>query len=114
MALTTAGKNAALDGILDGGSIQISIHTANPTDAGTANEVSGGTYARQTATFSAASGGTKAMSGTETFDIPGGVTITHYAIWVGSTCVDTGALQNNESYGGNGTYELTGVTITAS
>jgi len=34
----------------------VSLHTANPTDAGTGTEVSGGSYARTTASFATASG----------------------------------------------------------
>lgn len=34
----------------------VSLHTADPTDAGTGTEVSGGSYARTTASFSTASG----------------------------------------------------------
>ena len=34
----------------------VSLHTANPTDAGTGAEVSGGSYARTTASFATASG----------------------------------------------------------
>ena len=34
----------------------VSLHTADPTDAGTGTEVSGGAYARTTASFATASG----------------------------------------------------------
>ena len=34
----------------------VSLHTANPTDAGTGTEVSGGSYARTAASFATASG----------------------------------------------------------
>lgn len=34
----------------------VSLHTADPTDAGTGTEVSGGSYARVTASFATASG----------------------------------------------------------
>ena len=34
----------------------VSVHTANPTDAGTGTEVSGGSYARTAASFATASG----------------------------------------------------------
>lgn len=34
----------------------VSLHTADPTDAGTGTEVSGGSYARTTASFATASG----------------------------------------------------------
>ena len=37
--------------------VYVSLHTADPTDAGTGTEVSGGSYARQAATFGAPSNG---------------------------------------------------------
>lgn len=38
-------------------SVFVSLHTADPTDAGTGTEVSGGSYIRQAATFGAPSNG---------------------------------------------------------
>ena len=46
--LFTAGRNAAADGIADIVGLA-SLHTANPGTSGNANEVSGGGYARATA-----------------------------------------------------------------
>jgi hypothetical protein len=37
--------------------VYVALHTADPTDAGTGTEVSGGSYARQAATFGAPSNG---------------------------------------------------------
>lgn len=37
--------------------VYVSLHTADPTDAGTGTEVSGGSYVRQAATFGAPSNG---------------------------------------------------------
>jgi hypothetical protein len=37
--------------------VYVSLHTADPTDAGTGTEVSGGSYVRQSATFGAPSNG---------------------------------------------------------
>jgi len=37
--------------------VYVSLHTADPTDAGTGTEVSGGSYIRQSATFGAPSNG---------------------------------------------------------
>ena len=47
----------------------ISLHTADPTDAGTGTEVSGGSYARVTSSFALASGtgGSVASDGDATF-----------------------------------------------
>ena len=47
--------------------VYVSLHTADPTDAGTGTEVSGGSYARQSATFGAPSNGASATSADITF-----------------------------------------------
>ena len=47
--------------------VYISLHTADPTDAGTGTEVSGGSYARQSATFAAPSNGASATNADITF-----------------------------------------------
>lgn len=63
--------------------VRISLHTADPTDAGTGTEVSGGSYARQTATFAAPSNGVSTTSADITFPQATGNwgTITHIGIW---------------------------------
>ena len=48
-----------------------SLHSAFPTSSGT-SEVTGGSYARQPATYNAASGGATTLSGTLTFSVPAG------------------------------------------
>jgi len=56
-------ENALINGTLRGttftapASVFVSLHTADPTDAGTGTEVSGGSYIRQAATFGAPSNG---------------------------------------------------------
>jgi len=56
-------ENALINGTLRAttftapAAVYVSLHTAYPTDAGTGAEVSGGSYARQTATFGAPSNG---------------------------------------------------------
>lgn len=47
--------------------VYVALFTAAPTDAGGGTEVSGGSYARVVATFSAASGGVASNSGTINF-----------------------------------------------
>lgn len=73
---TAAAKNAMLDAE---GTTHLSLHSA--WSATGANEISGGSpaYARKAATFSAASGGSKALSAPLTFDVPAGATVA----WVG-------------------------------
>ena len=56
-------ENALINGTLRAttftapAAVYVSLHTADPTDAGTGTEVSGGSYARQAATFGAPSNG---------------------------------------------------------
>ncbi len=47
--------------------VYVALYTAAPSDAGGGTEVSGGSYARQAATFSAASGGSTSNSAAITF-----------------------------------------------
>lgn len=48
--------------------VYVSLHTADPTDAGTGTEVSGGSYARKAATFGAPSNGVSTTTANVTFD----------------------------------------------
>lgn len=48
--------------------IYVSLHTADPTDAGTGTEVSGGSYVRKAVTFAAPSNGVSASNADVTFD----------------------------------------------
>jgi hypothetical protein len=70
---TDACKNALLDSAVAGGLLttpHLSLHTGFPPAGG--NEVTGGSpaYARQPFTWSAASGGSKSIAASETFDVP--------------------------------------------
>lgn len=49
--------------------VYVSLHTADPTDAGTGTEVSGGSYARKTATFGAPSNGVSTTTANVEFDV---------------------------------------------
>ena len=63
--------------------IYVSLHTADPTDAGTGTEVSGGSYARKTVTFGAPSNGVTSSNADVTFDTATANwgTITHIGLW---------------------------------
>ena len=65
--------------------LYLSLHTADPTDAGTGAEVTGGSYARQTISFSAPSGNACSNSTQVTFTGMPAVTVTHVGIWSAST-----------------------------
>jgi hypothetical protein len=67
--------------------VYVSLHTADPTDAGTGTEVSGGSYARTAATFAAPSNGASSTSADVTFPqaTASWGTVTHIGIWDAST-----------------------------
>lgn len=77
--ITDACKAGMLDSAvaaaLGGGTPHLSLHTGFPPSGG--NEVTGGSpaYARQALTWAAASGDTRSITGTETFDVPAGTTV---------------------------------------
>jgi hypothetical protein len=63
--------------------VTLSLHTGDPGEDGTANEVAGGSYARQPVTFSAAANpaGTIASSIDVNFTGMPAATITHGGLW---------------------------------
>ena len=63
--------------------VYLSLHTADPTDAGTGAECSGGSYARQAITFNAAhaTAGTIDNSSVEEFTNMPACTVTHIGVW---------------------------------
>jgi hypothetical protein len=81
-------ENALLDHTLGGSALTaiatpyIALYTTDPTDADSGTEVTGGSYARQTATFNAGSGGSADNSATITFPTASAAwgTITHIGI----------------------------------
>jgi len=80
-------ENALINGTLRATSytapaaVYVSLHTADPTDAGTGAEVSGGSYVRRAATFGAPSNGVS----TTTADITYPVATADYGTvgWIG-------------------------------
>lgn len=109
MIFTPAGKAAMLDSL---SGITASLHTADPTNSGGTAELTGGSYARKSIGFAAASGGNRNANSLPTFNVPGGNTITHAALWIGATCIAKGPLANSEAYTGDGTYTLTDADLT--
>ena len=61
----------------------LALHTADPTDAGSGAECSGGSYARQTIDFNAAAGTSGAVTNStaEDFTDMPACTVTHIGIW---------------------------------
>ena len=67
--------------------VYVGLHTADPTDAGSGTEVSGGSYARTAVTFGAPSNGVSTNSADVEFPQASGTwgTITHIGIWDASS-----------------------------
>lgn len=109
MGFTAGTRDVMLDQ-LDTLGTHASLHTADPGTTG-ASEVTGGApgYARKAITWAAASAGSKTLTASVTFDVPGGVTVTHCGTWSassGGTFRGGGALPVPESWGAQGTYTL--------
>ena len=62
--------------------VYVALFTSDPTDAGSGTEVSGGSYARQSATFGAPSNGASSISSAIEFPQATGNwgTVTHFGI----------------------------------
>lgn len=111
--MTTAGKNAALDGL--GNTFYAALHSGAPGAAGADNELSGGdpAYARKAITFGAASDGQRAATTQPEFDVPPSTTVSHASLWTaatGGTCLATDDV-TSEVFAGQGTYTLTSFTV---
>ncbi len=107
MPFTDSALNAAVDGIAAAGAY-ISAHTADPSTGG-ANEVTGGSYARQQTTWGSASSGDRVGSEV-TIPIPAGTTVTHWGLWSaasGGTFLGGFSLSASEVFGAAGTLKHT-------
>ena len=62
----------------------VSLHSASPSTTG-ANEISGGSYARQSLSWASVSGGSQASSNAQTFSSMPSVTIGWFGYWSAST-----------------------------
>lgn len=67
--------------------VYVGLHTADPTDAGSGTEVSGGSYARTSVTFGSPSNGTSTNSAAVEFPQATGSwgTVSHIGIWDASS-----------------------------
>jgi hypothetical protein len=86
-------ENALINGTLRAttftapAAVYVSLHTADPTDAGSGTEVSGGSYVRQAATFGAPSNGASTTTADITYPQATASygTVTHIGIFDAST-----------------------------
>ncbi|CRK59090.1 Phage protein [Alloactinosynnema sp. L-07] len=112
MGFTDTAKQTALDAVA-AAAAWITLHTADPGTTG-ASEVAGGAYTREQTTWAAFAGGSRVGSQV-TFDVPAGVTITHWGIRTaasGGTFYYGGTLSASETFGAAGQYLFT-PTLTA-
>lgn len=114
MPLNNAGRQASGAG-LAAVAAYISLHTASPGTTGT-SEVTGGSpaYARQAVTWAPITGGT-GITNDPQFNIPAGVTVTHFGLWsaaTGGTFYGGDPLSASEVYAAQGTYTLTAEDVT--
>lgn len=79
--------------------------------------MSGGSYARQSASFAAAAAGSKATSATLTWAAMPAATVTHIGLWDASTAgnfLGGGALSASKVVGSGDTFEITSGNLTLS
>ncbi len=110
MPHSTYMKNQELGAIT---TFYASAHTATPNDSGS-NEVSGGSYVRVSATFAAASGGSRASTNAPVINIPAGTTVTHIGYWTASTggnFLGYGTLGTPAVFSSAGTYTVDSCTV---
>lgn len=104
------GENAALNGLDGTGSTNyigfVGLYTVDPTTLGTANEATGGSYARQACTWNAASGGSKTNSTSLTFSTGGVTPVTHFG------ACNSATVQTGYTIGGALTSSVTAASIT--
>jgi len=109
--INDSGKNAALNALG-----ALCTHMALYSDVGGTTELTGGSYARKSISFAAASGGSKAVTGSVVFDVPAGGTV----LSVGFLTAITGGVQHaiddvtQETFTSAGTYTVTSATIAIS
>jgi len=110
VALEDVLKNDMLD-IIDTSVTHLGLHDVFPATSG--NEISGGSYARQVVAFDAASGGSIDVTGTPVFDVPSGESVTAVGLWdaISAGAIQGGADVTLETWGADGTYTLTSLTI---
>ena len=118
MSISNTWENEILDHIFNNAAAPavatpyISLHAGDPGETG-ANEVTGGSYARQSGAFGNAASGQ--VSNTATIDFTGmpAATVTHVGVWISSTATAStnfiwgGALTTGKVVGAGDTFRIT-------
>lgn len=97
--------------------VYLALYTSDPTDADSGTEVTGGSYARQTATFAAASSGTIATNANITFTSMPSCTVTYWGIRDASTggnLLASGAFNTPTALASGDTLTVTSGSLTIS
>jgi len=108
---TVDALNIAADAVA-GDIATVSLHSADPGDTGL-NELSGGSYARQSVTFDPATGGDAFVNNSPTFDVPPDGTVAWLGFWDGAGTPEfkVGVQVVTETYSENGgTYQVLNTT----
>src|SRR5688572_8138256 len=112
MGMNDALKNIALDAAAAAIDF-LSLHT-NAVGSGSGGEVTGGSpaYARKAAAWSAASGGSVALSGSVVFDVPAATVarVGFFSLVTGGTYYGDAEV-TDEVFAAQGTYTVTAGTI---
>lgn len=113
--LTDTAENLVLDWVNGVGSptrpttpLKLALMTANGTDSANGTEVTGGSYARQDVTMSAASGGATSNSGAVSFTNMPACTVVGVEIWNngGTVRIWYGALTANKTVNAGDTFTI--------
>lgn len=121
--LSTTAANGVLDALFNGtawnpmssGDPYISLHTGDPGTTG-ANEVTGGSYARQRPAFNAAASGSVKNTSAVNFTLMPTATVTYIGVWTassGGTFMIGGALSSSIDVTVGNTLTLTAEHIIA-
>lgn len=115
MGYSTNIKNSMLE-VFVANALYISLHSGDPADSG-ANELdyNGGIYSRQSVTWLPVANGQASMTGTVSFNVPGGgTTVTHVGFWtsgVGGQGTYIGSADViDETFNNQGVYQVTALT----
>lgn len=110
MPVTIAGKNIMLDALALVG-VKAGLHSLDPGSTG-ANEVSGGSYARQTITWSPAADANLDSANLPKFDVPADTWVRFYSVWSeAGVLLATGAVKEPEYFANAGQATLTDADI---
>ena len=110
MGFATTALNSMLDSLTVN---TAKLHNGDPGAVGTANELTGGTYASKAVTFGAASSGVRTKTGTATFGVPAGGSVQYVSFWNSGTFLWSDQV-TTEAFAAAGTYALSASTMTLS